>query len=57
MQRRRLRFEGTADEGKANQASAVTTVCEQRRVLFVEASSATPAGVQALASRDGRVSR
>lgn len=51
MQRRRLRFEGTADEGKANQASAMTTMCKQRRALSVVASSATSAGMQALASR------
>lgn len=51
--RRGLCFEGTADEGKAIQASAETTLSNQRRPLFAVTSAATTEGGEALSSRCG----
>lgn len=53
VKRRGLCFEGTADEGKAIQASAETTLSNQRRLLFAVTSAATTEGGEAPAVRCG----
>ena len=53
VKRRRLCFEGTADEGKAIQASAETTLYNQRRPLFAVTSAEMKEGGEALSLRFG----